>query len=46
MSLQLIIVVVSLFLGAFFFGGLIAFSLRSLPAPRMRIHRHARLAHR
>ena len=46
MSLQLIIVGLSLFLGAFIFGGLIAFSLHRLPAPRMRAHRHARLAHR
>lgn len=46
MSLQLIIVALSLFIGAFFFGGLIVFSLHRLPAPRMRAHRHVRLAHR
>lgn len=45
MSLQLITLATSLLVGAFAFGGILAFGLNQMPAPRMRAHRHARPEH-
>ena len=46
MSLQLITLSMSLFVGAVMFGGILAFGLNQMPAPRMRAHRHSRPGHR
>lgn len=45
MSLQLITLAMSLLAGVFVCGGILAFGLNQMPAPRMRAHRHARPGH-
>lgn len=46
MSLHFITIAMSLFVGAFVFGGTLAFTLKQMPTPQMRVRRNALVAHR